>query len=379
MNTLLNEQQLELQEYFREFAKKEVAPIAMEIDEQSRFPRETIEKLQELGFMSLPFDEKYGGQGTDNLTYILLLEELAKVCASTSVCVAVHTSLGAGCIDSYGTEKQKEKYLVPLCSGEKIGAFALTEADAGTDASGLRTTAVLDADEYILNGTKTFITMAGEADIYTVLAVTEKGLGTKGISAFIVEADYPGFSIGAIEKKMGIHGSVTGELILDKVRVPKENLLGEFNKGFNLAMDKLDSGRVGIAAQALGIAQGALDKTIKYVKERKQFGKALAQFQNTQFEIADLATRTEAARCLVYKAANYKDLEKKFSKEAAMAKLFASETAMYVTKKCVQLHGGYGYIQDYEVERMMRDAKITEIYEGTSEVQKMLISAKYLR
>jgi len=379
MKHLLTEEQLEMQDYFREFALKEVAPLAMEIDEQRRFPRETIDKLQSLGLMSVPYPEELGGQGADNLTYAILVEEIARCCATTAVIISVHTSLACGAILDYGTEFQKEKYLSKLLNGQALGGFALTEADAGTDASGLRTTAVLDGDHYVLNGTKTFITNVGEADIYILFALTDKSQGVKGISAFIVEDGTEGFSIGAIEKKMGIHGSKTGELIMTNCRIPKENLLGEEGMGFKIAMAKLDSGRIGVAAQALGIAQGALDKTVKYVKERKQFGRPIADFQNTKFKLAQMEMEIECARAMVYRAAKYKDLGVNFSKEAAMAKLKASETAMWVTTNCVQLHGGYGYTQEYEVERMMRDAKITEIYEGTSEVMKMVISASLLK
>ncbi len=363
---------------FREFAQKEVKPLAIEVDETEEFPKETTKKMQKQGFMGIPISKEYGGQGCDTLTYVMCVEELSKVCATTGVIVSAHTSLCAEPIKKFGTPEQKEKYLVPLANGEKLGAFGLTEPNAGTDASGQQTKAVLDGDHYTLNGSKIFITNGKEADIYIVFAMTDKSKGTRGISAFIVEKDYPGFTFGTKEKKMGIRGSSTYELIFTDCIVPKENLLGEEGKGFGIAMQTLDGGRIGIAAQALGIAAGALEATTAYVKERKQFGKPISAFQNTQFQIADMATKVDAARMLVYRAAIAKDTQKKFSVEAAMAKLYASEVAMEVTTKAVQLHGGYGYTREYEVERMMRDAKITEIYEGTSEVQRMVISASLL-
>ncbi|MDR2523589.1 MAG: acyl-CoA dehydrogenase [Synergistaceae bacterium] len=364
---------------FEAFAEKEVRPLAQEIDEEERFPAETVEKMKHYGFMGIPISREYGGQGCDVLTYILCVEELAKVCGTTGVIVAAHTSLACDPIEKYGTEEQKKKYLVPLASGKAVGAFGLTEPNAGTDASGQQTKAVLEGDHYVLNGTKIFITSGGKSDIYIIFAMTDKSKGNRGISAFIVERNSPGFSIGKKELKMGIRGSDTSELVFQNCIVPKENLLGEEGKGFGIAMGTLDGGRISIAAQALGIAQGALNETVKYVKERKQFGSPLSKFQNTQFVIADMHTKVEAARLLVYKAARAKESGKRFSVDSAAAKLFASETAMEVTTKCVQLHGGYGYMRDYPVERMMRDAKITEIYEGTSEVQRMVISAAVIR
>ena len=363
---------------YREFAQKEVKPLAQEVDETEQFPKETVEKMQKLGFLSIPMPKEYGGQGCDTLCYAMCVEELSKVCATTGVIVSAHTSLCAEPIRKWGTEEQKQKYLVPLCNGSKLGAFGLTEPGAGTDASGQQTKAVLDGDEYVLNGSKIFITNGKEADTYVIFAMTDKSKGTRGISAFIVEKGTPGFTFGTKEKKMGIRGSATYELIFTDCRIPKENLLGQEGKGFGIAMTTLDGGRIGIASQALGIAAGALEVTVNYVKERKQFGKSLAQFQNTQFQLADMATKVEAARHLVYKAAIAKDTQKKYSMEAAMAKLYAAEVAMEVTTKAVQLHGGYGYTREYDVERMMRDAKITEIYEGTSEVQRMVISASLL-
>ena len=364
---------------FRDFAQAEVKPLAQEVDETEHFPWDTVRKMQKLGFMGIPMPKEYGGQGCDSLTYAMCVEELSKVCGTTGVIVSAHTSLCCEPIRKWGTPEQKAKYLTPLASGEKIGAFGLTEPGAGTDASGQQTKAVLDGDHYVLNGSKIFITNGGAADTYVVFAMTDKSLGNHGISAFIVEKDFPGFSIGTKEKKMGIRGSSTTELIFQDCIVPKENLLGKEGQGFVIAMTTLDGGRIGIASQALGLAQGALDNTIAYVKERKQFGRALAKFQNTQFQLADMHTKVEAARLLVYKAARAKDTQKKYSLEAAMAKLYAAEVAMEVTTKAVQLHGGYGYTREYDVERMMRDAKITEIYEGTSEVQRMVISADLLK
>ena len=375
---LSNEQQM-ARNLFRQFAETEAKPLAQEVDETERFPIETVEKMQKYGFMGIPFAKEYGGQGCDSLTYAICVEELSRVCGTTGVIVSAHTSLGAEPINKFGTPEQKEKYLVPLAKGEKLGAFGLTEPGAGTDAAGQQTKAVLEGNHYVLNGSKIFITNGGQADIYIIFAMTDKSKGTKGISAFIVEKEFPGFSIGTKEKKMGIRGSSTTELIFENCIVPKENLLGQEGKGFGVAMTTLDGGRVGIAAQALGLAQGAFDETVAYVKERKQFGRSIAKFQNTQFQLADMKTKIEAARFLVYNAAIAKDTKKRFSVEAAMAKLYAAEVAMEVTTKCVQLHGGYGYTREYPVERMMRDAKITEIYEGTSEVQRMVISGDVLR
>ncbi|HHZ01481.1 MAG TPA: acyl-CoA dehydrogenase [Tissierellia bacterium] len=379
MNFQLSKEHEMARELFRSFAVNEVEPLAQEIDEEERFPIETVEKMKKYGFMGIPFPKEYGGQGCDYLTYAMAVEELSKVCATTGVIVSAHTSLCGGPLLQFGTEEQKKKYLTKVASGEWIGAFGLTEPGAGTDAAGQQTKAVLDGDNYILNGTKIFITNGGYADCYIVMAMTDKSKGTKGISAFIVEKDFPGFSIGKIEAKMGIRGSSTAELVFEDCVVPKENLLGKEGQGFKIAMQTLDAGRIGIAAQALGIAQGAIDETVKYVKERKQFGRAIAKFQNTQFQLADMQAKVDAARLLVYRAACNKDAGKPFGVDAAMAKLFAAETAMEVTTKAVQLHGGYGYTRDYPVERMMRDAKITEIYEGTSEVQRMVISASMLR
>lgn len=379
MNFQLSKEHEMARQLFREFAVNEVEPLAQEIDEEERFPVETVEKMKKYGFMGIPFPKEYGGQGCDYLTYAMAVEELSKVCATTGVIVSAHTSLCGSPLYEFGTEEQKKKYLTKVASGEWLGAFGLTEPGAGTDAAGQQTKAVLDGDNYILNGSKIFITNASYADVYIVMAMTDKPQGTKGISAFIVEKDFPGFSIGKKELKMGIRGSATCELIFEDCIVPKENLLGKIGQGFKIAMKTLDGGRIGIAAQALGIAQGAIDETVKYVKERKQFGKTISKFQNTQFQLADMQAKTDAARLLVYRAACSKDAGESYGVNAAMAKLFAAETAMEVTTKAVQLHGGYGYTRDYPVERMMRDAKITEIYEGTSEVQRMVISANMLK
>ena len=364
---------------FREFAINEVKPLAQEIDEKEMFPLENVKKMAKYGLLGIPFPKEFNGQGADTLSYIMAVEELSKVCGTTGVILSAHTSLCVNPIYEFGTPQQKEKYLPKLCSGQHIGAFGLTEPNAGTDAASQQTVAVKKDDHYLINGSKIFITNAGYADIYIIMAMTDKSQGTKGISAFIMEKDMPGFSIGKKELKLGIRGSSTCELIFENVKVPLENLLGQEGKGFRVAMQTLDGGRIGIAAQALGIAQGAIDETVQYVKERRQFGKPISAFQNTQFQLADMQTKVDAARLLVYRAAALKDEKKPYSVEAAMAKLFAAETAMEVTTKAVQLFGGYGYTRDYPVERMMRDAKITEIYEGTSEVQKMVISANMLK
>ena len=373
---------------FRVFAEKDVKPLAIEVDETEEFPKATVEKMAKAGFMGIPIPKEYGGQGCDVLTYAMCVEELAKVCGTTAVIVSAHTSLCCDPILTYGTEEQKQKYLPDLASGKKIGAFGLTEPGAGSDAQGQQTKAVLEGDEWVLNGSKIFITNGKEADVYVIFAITgmieKRGRMTKEISAFIVEKGTPGFSFGTKEKKMGIRGSSTYELIFTDCRIPKDNMLGQQGKGFGIAMHTLDGGRIGIAAQALGIGEGALDRTIAYVQERKQFGRAIGAFQNTQFQLADMATKAQAAQFMVYKAACTKDQYTKdhktsYNVEAAMAKLYAAEMAMEVTTKAVQLHGGYGYTREYEVERMMRDAKITEIYEGTSEVQRMVISANLLK
>ena len=364
-----------LRKMYREFAQNEVKPLAAELDEEERFPKETIPKLAKLGMLGIPFPKKYGGAGGDNLAYAICVEEIAKTCGTTSVIICAHTSLCSYPIYAYGTEEQKMKYLPDLLSGRKLGAFGLTEPGAGTDASGQQTTAVLEGDHYVLNGVKCFITNATEAETFVVFAMTDKSKGNHGISAFIVEKDFPGFSIGKHEKKMGIRGSATSDLIFEDCIVPKENLLGQEGKGFKIAMGTLDGGRVGVAAQALGIGEGAIDEAIAYTKERVQFGKRISQFQNTQFQLADMEARADAAQLLVYRAACAKDDgDPKCGFYSSMAKLFAAEMASDVTRRAVQLFGGYGYTREYPVERMMRDAKITEIYEGTSEVQRMVIA-----
>ena len=379
MNFTLTKEQELVRQMVRDFAVNEVKPIAAEIDVTERFPMENVKKMGELGVMGIPFSTEFGGAGGDVLSYIIAVEELSKVCATTGVILSAHTSLCASLINENGTPAQKEKYLRDLCTGNKIGAFGLTEPGAGTDAAGQQTTAVLDGDNYILNGSKIFITNGGVADTFIIFAMTDKSKGTKGISAFIVEKGFQGFSIGKKEDKLGIRASSTTELIFENCIVPKENLIGKEGKGFGIAMKTLDGGRIGIAAQALGIAEGALDEAIKYMKERKQFGRPIAAFQGLQWMVAEMSTKIEAARFLVYKAAWLKENKQPYSIDAARAKLYAAEVAMDVTTKAVQLFGGYGYTKEYPVERMMRDAKITEIYEGTSEVQKMVISGSLLK
>ena len=375
MDFRLTKEQLLVRKMVREFAENEVKPIASEIDEEERFPMETVEKMAKLGMMGIYFPKEYGGAGGDVLSYAITVEELAKVCGTTAVIVSAHTSLCCAPIFENGTEEQKQKYLPDLLSGRKLGAFGLTEPNAGTDASGQQTTAVLDGDHYVLNGSKCFITNGSVADVFVVFAMTDPKLGNRGISAFIVEKGFKGFSQGKHEKKMGIRGSSTCDLIFEDCIVPKENLLGKEGAGFKIAMATLDGGRIGIAAQALGIGEGAIDEAIKYTRERVQFKKRISSFQNTQFQLADMHTRMQAAQFLVYNAALKKQAHERCSMEAAMAKLFAAEAASDVTRRAVQLFGGYGYTREYPVERMMRDAKITEIYEGTSEVQRMVIAA----
>ena len=379
MNFNLTKEQQMIQKTVIRFTKNEVEPIAAEVDENQRFPTETVEKMQRCGMMGIAVPREYGGAGADELAYVLAVEELSKSCATTGVILSAHSSLGCWPIQQFGTEGQKKKYLKPLASGEKLGAFGLTEPNAGTDAAGQQTVAVPEGDHYRINGTKIFITNGGEAEIYIIFAMTDASKGLKGISAFIVESDTPGFSIGKKEKKLGIRGSATTELVFKNMMVPKENLLGKEGQGFKIAMQTLDGGRIGIAAQALGIAEGAMEKSIRYVKEREQFNRPIGKFQGLQFMMADMETKIQASKLLVYQAAAAKSEGKPYGKLAAMAKLFASETAMEVTTKAVQLHGGYGYTSDYPIERMMRDAKITEIYEGTSEVQKMVVAADILR
>ncbi|MBE6034676.1 acyl-CoA dehydrogenase [Aminipila sp.] len=376
MNFQLTKEQEFVRKMVREFAVNEVEPLAAEIDQEHRFPVETVEKMAKYGLLGIPFPTEYGGAGGDHISYAITVEELSRVCASTGVVCSAHTSLCCWPIFAWGTEEQKKKYLPDLLSGKKLGAFGLTEPNAGTDAAGQQTRAVKDGDHYILNGAKVFITNGGYAETFVVMAMTDKSKGTRGgISAFIVEKDDEGFSIGKTEDKMGICASSTTELIMQNCRIPADRMLGGVGDGFKVAMSTLDGGRIGIASQALGIAQGAFDVTVEYMKARKQFGKKLSQLQALQFEMADMRTRIEASRLLIYQAADMKDKHLAYGPKSAMAKLFAAETAMHVTTKCVQLHGGYGYTKDYPVERMMRDAKITEIYEGTSEVQKIVIAA----
>ena len=374
MDFIMDKQHLLLRQLYREFAENEVEPIAGDIDETGEPPMENIKKMAKAGFFGVPFPKEYGGQGGDYLAYSMLVEELSKKCASTGVIVSAHTSLCCAPIYENGTEEQKKKYLPDLLSGKKLGAFGLTEPNAGTDASGQQTIAVLDGDEWVLNGTKIFITNAGIADVFVIFAMTDRTKGNHGISAFIVDRDAPGFRVGEAENKMGIRASSTCELIMEDCRIPKENLLGKEGKGFAVAMKTLDGGRIGIASQAAGIAQGAIDEAVQYTKERSQFGRRLSQFQNTQFTLANMQTKADAARLLVYRAADAKGKKVPYGHMADMAKLFAAETASEVTNRAVQLLGGYGYIKDYPVERMMRDAKITEIYEGTSEVMRMVIA-----
>lgn len=378
MDFNLTKEQLLVKKMMADFTENEVKPIAAETDRTAEFPAENIEKLFRYGVMGMGVPKEYGGAGADDISCAIAVEELSKQCASTGDIVATHNGLCCGPIIEYGSEEQKKKYLPMLTRGHKIGAFCLTEPNAGSDAS-KGTTEVVDAgDHYVMNGSKIFITNGYVADIFVVFAMTDKSLGTKGISAFIVESDFPGFSVGKHEVKMGLHGSPTAEIVFQDCIIPKENLLGKLGKGFNIAMNTLNGGRIGIAAQALGIAEGAMDEVVNYTKGRVQFGKPIAKFQNTQFAIADMEVAVSAARLLTYNAASLKTDGKNYAKEAAMAKLFASEAAMKITTQAVQFLGGYGYTNDYPAERMMRDAKITEIYEGTSEVQRMVISGNVL-
>ena len=380
MDFRLTKEQEMMQKLCREFAVNEVEPIAAEIDEQERYPFETVEKMRKLGLMGIQFPKEVGGSGGDTICYSIAIEEASKFCGTTGCIISSHATLGAWPIFKYGTPEQKEKWLRPLVSGKATGAFGLTEPNAGTDSAAQQTTAVKREDgTWLLNGSKVFITGGGIADTYVIFAMTDKSKSNHGISAFIVDKDDAGFKIGKIEHKMGIRGSQTSELIFEDVVLPADRLLGKENGGFKIAMTTLDGGRIGIASQALGIAQGALDKAVQYMKERVQFGKTLDKFQGLQWMIADMATKIDAARLLVRRAAFNKDNGLPYTKEAAMAKLFAAETAMEVTTKCVQIYGGYGYIREYPMERMMRDAKITEIYEGTSQVQRMVIAGQILR
>ncbi len=372
--SLTKEEQLQ-QQLYRQFAVNEVKPLAQEMDEAEKFSPELLEKMKKTGLFSIPFPQEYGGAGSSVFSYILCMEEIAKADASAAVAISVHTSLCGSAVLEFANDEQKDRIFRPLAAGEKLGCFALTEPGAGSDVAGLRTTAVKDGEDYVLDGAKVFITNSGFADTFLVFAVTDRSAGVRGMSCFIVERDKtPGMSVGPEIPRMGIRAASNCEVFFDNARVPAANLLGKEGMGFKIAMKTLDGGRIGVAAQALGIAQGAFDETVKYVRERKQFGKPIAAFQNTQFKLAEMQTQIDAARLLVWRAAIAKDRHEPYSGHAAMAKLFASGCANDVTRQCVQLFGGYGYSREYEVERMMRDAKITEIYEGTSEVQKMVIA-----
>ncbi|MBP2663665.1 MAG: Acyl-CoA dehydrogenase, short-chain specific [Firmicutes bacterium] len=379
MQFQLNEEQIMMQKLVHDFAEKQVAPGAAERDAKEEFSREIADAMGEMGFTGICFPEKYGGAEADVLSYILAVEELSRVDAGVGITLSATVSLCAWPIYAYGTEEQKQRFLVPLAEGTKLGAFGLTEPNAGTDAASQQTVAVAKGDHYILNGSKIFITNAGEAEIYVVFAITDRSKGVKGITAFVMEKGMPGFSFGKKEHKLGIHSSMTNELIFQDVKVPKENMLGKEGEGFKIAMSTLDGGRIGVAAQALGIAQAALEHSIKYSKERVQFGKPIANNQAIAFMLADMATKVDAARLLVYRAAYLKDQGLPYSKEAAMAKMFASDIAMEVTSDAIQIFGGYGYSREYPVERLMRDAKITQIYEGTNQVQRIVVSASVLR
>ena len=374
MDFKLTKTQMLQQELFRKFAETEIKPIAKDMDEAEEYSAELLQKLQKIGAFGIPYSREYGGQGADVLTYTLCMEEMSKVDASTGITLSVHTSLCCPCINEFGTEEQKQKYLRPLVDGSKIGCFGLTEPGAGTDAAGVRTEATLDGDYYVLNGTKMFTTNSGFADIFIVFALTDKSKGPKGMSAFIVERGYEGLTVGPNIERMGIRAASNCEVIYENVRVPKENLLGKEGQGYKIAMTALGGGRIGIGAQSVGIAQGAIDETLKYVKERKQGGKPIGKYQNTQFKLAECQTKVDAARLMVWRAATEKDNHGNYAPYAAMCKYFASDVANEVTRQCVQLFGGYGYCREYPVERAMRDAKITEIYEGTNEAMKMIIS-----
>ncbi|MBO8156600.1 MAG: acyl-CoA dehydrogenase [Bacillaceae bacterium] len=373
MNFQLTEEQEMLRKMVRDFAENEVGPTAAERDEEERFDRSIFDKMAELGLTGIPWPEEYGGIGADYVSYVIAVEELSRVCASTGVTLSAHISLASWPLYKFGTEEQKKTYLYQLATGEKLGAYALSEPGAGSDVASMRTTAKLDGDDYVLNGSKVWITNGGEAEIYIVFAKTDMDARHKGISAFIVEKGTPGFSFGKKEKKLGIRSSPTTELIFEDCRVPKENMLGKEGDGFKIAMMTLDGGRNGIAAQAVGIAQGALDAAVAYAKEREQFGKPIASQQGISFKLADMATEVEASRLLTYQAAWLESQGLPYGKASAMSKLFAGDTAMKVTTEAVQVFGGYGYTKDYPVERFMRDAKITQIYEGTNEIQRLVI------
>ncbi|MBY6037388.1 acyl-CoA dehydrogenase [Fictibacillus nanhaiensis] len=378
MNLVFTEEQKMMQKMVRDFAQKEIAPAIEEMEETEKFPRHLIKKMADLGLMGIPIPEEYGGAGMDFTSYIIAINELSKVSATVGVILSVHTSVGTNPILYFGNEEQKKKYIPKLASGEYLGAFGLTEPSSGSDAASLKTRAVKQGDHYILNGSKIFITNAGEADVYIVFASTEPDKGSYGISAFIVDKDTPGFSVGKKEKKMGLYGSNTCEIVFEDARVPAENLLGNEGEGFKIAMSNLDAGRIGIAAQSLGIAEAALEYATNYAKERKQFGKPIGANQGLGFKLADMATEVEAAKLLTYRAADLKTNHSPCGKEASMAKLFASETAMKSAIEAVQVYGGYGYTKEYPVERLFRDAKVCQIYEGTSEIQRMVLSKHLL-
>lgn len=379
MNFDFTEEQRMIREMVRDFADRELRPVASAIDREHRFPAEQIQKMAELGLMGVMVPAEYAGAGMDCVCYAIATEEVARVCASTSAIMSAHNSLCIGPIMDFGTEAQKTQWLGPLAQGKKLGCLGMTEANAGSDAAGTRTTAERSGDYWIINGAKNFITNGREADVCCFIAVTEKGKGPRGISMFVVEKGTPGFSVGKVEDKLGIRGSSTVELVFDNCRIPADNLLGNPGEGFKIAMHTLDGGRIGIAAQAVGIAQGAMDASVPYAEQRVQFGQPIAHFQAIQWMVADMATAIEAARLLTYRAAYMKDKgDVRYTREAAMAKLFASEAAMRITTQAIQIHGGYGYTTDYPVERFFRDAKITEIYEGTSEIQRLVIASTIL-
>lgn len=379
MNFELTEEHIAVRDAAREFANTELLPGVIERDEQQKFPAEQIKKMGELGFMGMMVDPKYGGGGMDTISYVLAMEEISKIDASASVCMSVNNSLVCWGIEKFGSEEQKQKYLTPLATGQKIGAFCLSEPEAGSDATSQQTTAEDKGDHYLLNGTKNWITNGNSASVYLVVAQTDREKGHRGINCLIVEKDMDGFVVGKKEDKLGIRGSDTHSLMFTDVKVPKENRIGEDGFGFKFAMSTLNGGRIGIASQALGIASGAYELALAYSKERKAFGKPISQHQAIQFKLADMATEIEAARLLCFQAAHLKDLKKDFGKASAMAKLFASEVAMETTVEAVQVHGGYGFVKEYHVERLMRDAKITQIYEGTSEIQRIVISRELLK
>lgn len=379
MDFELGEEQKMIQQMARDFAENEIKPKAPELDKTERHPGEIIQKMAELNLMGIAIPDGYGGGGADIVSYVVALEEISRGCASVGVIMSVNNSLVCDPINTFGTEEQKKKFLTPLASGKKLGCFGLTEPEAGSDAAAQKTIAVLKGDEWVINGKKNFITNGNVADYCVLLAMTDKSKGYKGISSFIVDCKVPGFAVGVVEKKLGIKASGTAELIMEDCRIPRDNLLGQVGQGFYVAMNTLDGGRIGIAAQALGIARAALEAATEYSKTRIQFGQPISKLQAIQWMIADMATELDAARLLTLRAAFLKDQKQRYEKEAAMAKLYASEAASRITTKAIQIHGGYGYIQEYNVERHFRDARITEIYEGTSEVMRLVISSSILK